>query len=78
VLVAAKGSPTKGMPDRDVYYPATEDLKPDTPTSRQFCKLLISLERETGFANRRPSAWEEKTNPKKINNLRSNDRYTEA
>jgi len=28
-LVAAKGSPTKAMTDRDVYYPATEDLKPD-------------------------------------------------
>ncbi len=28
-LVGAKGSATKAMPDRDVYFLATEDLKPD-------------------------------------------------
>jgi len=28
-LVAAKGSPTKAVTDRDVYYPGTEDLKRD-------------------------------------------------
>jgi ribonuclease Z len=29
VLVGAKGSSTKAMSDRDVYFPGTEDLKPD-------------------------------------------------
>ncbi|MBW2716855.1 MAG: hypothetical protein JRD03_12290, partial [Deltaproteobacteria bacterium] len=29
VLVAATHSPTKATPDRDVYYPASEDLAPD-------------------------------------------------
>ena len=29
VLVGSTGSSTKAMSDRDVYYPATEDLKPD-------------------------------------------------
>ncbi len=29
VLVAATHSSTKATPDRDVYYPASEDLAPD-------------------------------------------------